>query len=287
MRDVLFLSDLDNCLFQSLRANDSGIHPMTFKASGEAHCFATDAQNTLFNLLKPRAFCVAVTARTPQQMQRTTGWAPEHANQLALTDHGATLLYRNVEDSLIWTELNAWSDAYHEAAKVCEDPLERDKDLLEKHLPQLLIPAHASAKLDLSYSFGGAVPFYLTLQIKGLKREEIGSVMDLMKIQLEPVLQRLEGNYLLHLNDYTLAFWPTYVTKEKAALRLIEALKTGIGDDRFDKAAAEAGPIALKLTAGDSHSDVPFMRLGDFMLTPAVSPIAAQAYAHAQRHMTI
>ncbi|WP_410950894.1 hypothetical protein [Pseudomonas sp. S1(2024)] len=287
MKDILFLSDLDNCLFQSLRVNSAGVHPMTFKASGEAHCFATEAQNTLFNLLKPRAFCVAVTARTPDQMQRTRGWAPEHVNQLALTDHGATLLYRNIDDSPLWTPLPAWSDTYRDAARVCEAPLEHDLDTLSAFLPELFLPAHAKAKIDLSYSFGGDVPFYITLQIKNLKAEEIAKVMQIVQLQLEPVLQTLQGTYIQHQNDYTLAFWPTYVSKEKAAQRLISALKTGIGDARFDQAAHEIGEIALILTAGDSHTDVPFMRLGDFMLTPAVSPIAEQAGQHAQRHMNI
>lgn len=259
---------------------------MTFKASGEAHCFATQAQNTLFNLIRPRAFCVALTARTPDQMQRTRGWDPEHTHQLALTDHGATLLYRDNTKSPNWTVIPAWSSVYRDEALVCQNALEQDLQKLEQKLKDLFLPAHAKAKLDLSYSFGGEVAFYLTLQIKNLKPEETASVMQIVRIQLEPILSTLSGNYIQHQNDYTLAFWPTYVTKEKAARRLIKALGTGIGDERFDKAASEIGKINLTLTAGDSHTDVPFMRLGDFMLTPAASPIAEQAYAHAQRHMT-
>lgn len=74
--------------------------------------------------------------------------------------------------------------------------------------------------------------------------------MQIVQLQLEPVLQTLQGTYIQHQNDYTLAFWPTYVSKEKAAQRLISALKTGIGDARFDQAAHEIGEIALILTAG-------------------------------------
>lgn len=293
MRDTLFLSDLDNCLFQSHRVNPKGIVPMTFKATGEPHCFATVAQQILFETLKPRALCVAITARTPDQMARTRGWNPEHRHQLALTDHGATLLYRDIESDDGWSEIPAWAQAYRSQAVDSAVHLEHDEDQLRVALRNLVVPEHASAKLSMSHSFESKVPFYLTLQIKGLTSAEIEQVMTSVRHQLAPILEQLQGTYIQHQNDYTLAFWPTYVNKRKAAERLIGLLKASgddpvMQDERFAQAIAEMGPaIGLVLTAGDSHSDIPFMMLGDFMLTPVASPIASKAYEHAEQHMSI
>jgi hypothetical protein len=293
MRDTLFLSDLDNCLFQSHRVNPKGVVPMTFKATGEPHCFATVAQQILFDTLKPRALCVAITARTPDQMSRTRGWNPEHRHQLALTDHGATMLYRDIESQAGWTEISAWALAYRSQAVEAAVHLEHDEDRLRVALRDLIVPEHTSAKLSMSHSFEAKVPFYLTLQIKGLTSAETEQVMASVRQQLAPLLDRLQGTYIQHQNDYTLAFWPTYVNKRKAAERLIGLLKSPIDDpvmqdERFAHAIAEMGPtIGLVLTAGDSHSDIPFMMLGDFMLTPVASPIATKALEHAEQHMSL
>lgn len=277
MRDVLFLSDLDHCLFQSKRVDPRGAHPMTIKKDGAAHCFATDAQTALLSLLAPRSIWVAVTARTPEQMARTTGWRPEHNHQLALVNHGATLLYRtDCEGS--WEEISVWGEQYIAQALSREKDLLWDVQLLRDRLAMLVTPA--GSQLDLSINpLVGKTPLYFSLQIKKAPGLDADTVMRTLRESQEfrSVISGMRLNYVHHHNDNTLGFWPSYVGKRKAVDRLLAAFKSGLNDHRFMRACSEVGKISLTLTAGDSHSDVPFMSLGDFMLTPTGSPIARGA----------
>lgn len=285
MRDVLFLSDLDHCLFQSKRVNPEGAHPMTVKGDGTPHCFSTPAQAALFSMVASRAFCVAITARTVDQMSRTIGWLPEHDHQLALVNHGATLLYRPDLHSQ-WVEIEAWSEQYVAMARDAKPALEADVESLRQGLGLLRLPINSRLVVSVN-SLDADTPFYFNLQLKDAG--EFGTEETMRRIRNSPemfsIVERMQQGYVHHLNDTTIGFWPAYVGKQAAAARLIAALRDGLDDSRFEKARSQIPHIALTLTAGDSHSDVPFMLEGDFMLAPTKSPIAASARQHSAREL--
>jgi len=278
MRDVLFLSDLDHCLFQSKRVDPNGKHPMTVKVDGTPHCFASDAQATLFSMVANRAFSIAVTARTPDQMRRAIGWKPEHKHQLALVNHGATLLYRE-DVGQDWSEIRVWGEPYIDQARKAHLMLMDDVNKLNAGLRNFFhLPAGSRLELTAN-KLAGDVPFYFSLQLKdaGIHGNEDAMASIRESRTMRTIVESMGQRYVHHLNDTTIGFWPTYVGKKIAVKRLIEALKSGLDDENFEKARAQLTGIALTLTAGDSHSDLPFMLEGDFMLTPTHSPIARSA----------
>ncbi|MBD8614817.1 MULTISPECIES: hypothetical protein [Pseudomonas] len=285
MRDVLFLSDLDHCLFQSKRVEPNGKHPMTVKADGTPHCFATDAQATLFSMIANRAMCVAVTARTPDQMQRAIGWKPDHPHQLALVNHGATLLYRE-DTEYDWREIKAWSEIYVTQAREGEQALLADVDALKKGLAHLPLPVGSHMAVSVN-TLADNVPFYFNLQLKDARHYGTEETMRRIRESREMswIVENLEHRYVHHLNDTTMGFWPAYVGKRGAVTRLVEALRDGLDDVDFERARAQIPLVALTLTAGDSHSDLPFMLEGDFMLTPTHSPIARGAQQTCAREL--
>jgi len=286
MRDVLFLSDLDHCLFQSKRVDPNGKHPMTVKADGTPHCFASDAQKTLFNMVAHRAVSVAVTARTPDQMKRAIGWQPGHEHQLALVNHGATLLYRENTDRE-WLEIKVWSEIYVAQARQGQEALLGDVEAVKEGLSRLHLPFGSRLAVSVN-TLSEDVPFYFSLQLKDAGLYGTEETMRRIRDSREMfwIVEKLRQPYVHHLNDTTMGFWPTYVGKRAAVNRLIQALRDGLGDEHFEKARAQIPDIALTLTAGDSHSDLPFMLEGDFMLTPTHSPIARGAQQTCARELS-
>lgn len=272
MNPILFLADLDHNLFQSLRVDPDGVYPMTVNKNGEPHCYATVQQAALFDLMSEGSFCVAITARTAEQMQRVTGWSTKQMHDLVLCDLGMTLLYRF--DNGPWSEIEAWSSGYLESARQVSQVASVDFDQFKTGLQAYL---NTDEKPVLSCSMNNCyqsddVPFYF---LATMKDKNGGSEAQTAAVRhfCQAFMDARPGRYFYHESEGTFSLWPTYVGKELAASRLIEAFHQGFDDDRFMAAKAEMGSIDLIITSGDSLSDMPFMHKGDFWLSPTRSQI--------------
>lgn len=276
MSKILFLTDLDHNLFQSLRVDCDGIHPMTVNKEGKNHCYATTAQKTLFELFAKNAFCVSVTARSPDQMMRVTGWETMQSNDLALTDLGMTLLHR--KDKGEWSSVPEWSAEYIGIAKGKSTGVEVDfaqlRDSLVDRFGTAFGTDNPNIKLTLNMCHESPeTPYYFIVTLKCVD-DECPTTED-MRHACERFLDECQGDYFYHESENTFAFWPTYVTKESAVQRLIECFGVDIGSKVFSDACDEKGVIDLIISSGDSISDLGFMNAAHFWMAPSVSQISS------------
>lgn len=280
MSTILFLSDLDHNLFQSKRVDAEGVHPMTVNKDGMAHCFATPAQKALLGLMTQNAFCVAVTARNPDQMMRVTGWETRQRHDLALTDLGMTLLHR--VDKGEWEPVSLWSEPYLREAKAIMHGVQVDFAQLSDDLQ-----AHWAddengkrpIKLKMVYCHEDPeVPYYFVMQVEkpyvhAIRPSDVRAIAKVF-------LSECQGDYFYHESENTYAFWPTYVSKYKAVQRLMEWLEEGVDDARIEQARLEKGRHDLVLSSGDSLSDMSFMKAAHFWMAPTISQISAAVEHH-------
>ncbi len=266
---ILFLSDLDHNLFQSLRVDPQGMHPMTAKKDGKTHCYANDAQKTLLDLMTKNAFCVAVTARNPDQMMRVVGWNTAQQHDVALTDLGLTMLLR--EDKGEWRAVPEWSDQYLRIARGKMLGLQVDFAQFKDTISARFGDQASTLSLNMTYCHEAPeVPYYFVMQGSSQSPDatEIRSVC-------EQFLGECQGDYSYHESENTFAFWPTYVSKEMAVQRLMDCFDHGLNDDGFEKARREKGKSKLILSSGDSISDLGFMKAAHFWMAPSISQISS------------
>lgn len=272
MSPILFLTDLDHNLFQSLRVDSEGLYPMTVNKTGKPHCYATKAQLALMQLMMRNAFCVAVTARTPEQMMRVTGWSTNQEHNLALTDLGMTMLYRHKMGE--WQIIEEWSEPYLAKARSLSLGLQVDFDQFQKTLNDHLSEYEGRLSYNLNFCHEDMdVPFYFLAQ-QTEKNTECQIPVDVVRAACKQFLDECQGEYFYHESEGTFAMWPSYVSKFLAVERLMSAFDEGMEDERFELAREEKGRTDLVLASGDSMSDLPFMQMAHFWLAPGLSQIS-------------
>lgn len=280
---TLFLSDLDNTLFQSRWMDSTGFHPMSRTVKGDAQGYATDAQAELWDAMRHEAFCVGVSARSLEQVSRVDGWNPIHEHQLMLIDHGMTLLYRNIFKGEEWSPIESWSAPYLDQARENAKQLKKEglrlSFLLKDEMPEL-ITTHASKVVYSSLPMQDKTEMFYSLRASAFYAHSISNH------QLD-ALNRLRGLLHHHVStsalpltyfetDGTFSLLPGWFSKRAAVQRFLAMLKTpepGMDDPRLNAAIRAIGRPKLVLTAGDGFDDVEFMGLGHFMLTPTKSAI--------------
>lgn len=281
---TLFLSDLDNTLFQSRWMDNTGFHPMSRTAKGDVQGYATDAQAELWDAMRHEAFCVGVSARSLEQVSRVDGWNPIHEHQLMLVDHGMTLLYRNIFKDEAWSPIEAWSAPYVELAKNTARKLEKEGTrlsfLLKQEMPEL-INEHKSKVVYTSLPVQEKTNVFYSLRASSFYANSISSHQVASLNRLRAILHHHVSSCDLPMTYFeaegTFSLLPGWFSKKAAVQRLLSMLSTeepGIDDPRLTAAIKAIGRPKLVLTAGDGLDDVDFMGLGHFMLTPTKSAIA-------------
>lgn len=280
---TLFLSDLDNTLFQSRWMDNTGYHPMSRNLMGDAQGFATDAQAELWDAMRHEAFCVGVSARSLEQVNRVEGWNPIHEHQLMLVDHGMTLLYRNIFKDQAWAPIEAWSAPYAELARENARKLEKEGTrllfLLKQQMPEL-INEHKSKLFYTSLPTHEKTSVFYSVNASSFYVESISSHDTSALNRLRAILHHHVSTCELPMTYFetegTFSLLPGWFSKKNAVQRLLSMLKTeepGLDDPRLREAIKAIGRPKLILTAGDGLDDVDFMGLGHFMLTPTKSAI--------------
>lgn len=286
-RNFLYLSDLDHTLFQSLRADDRGEHPMAVNGAGEPSSFARKDQKDLFEMMTQTGVIIPVTARSHIQMERVTGWKTGQDYDLAITDIGATLILRDNRGDGQWHAVESWHNSYTDEMSLRSDRLLRDYQMLtDTLLPEAGFSDSAEVgiircgKLDL--------PLYLTISITADKdrysSEITQKVLDLIAIPL----MKMRGMYSLHASDSEICLWPNFVSKSIAVERLKDMIKSGIvADEKLDRALTylDLGNRSIVAT-GDSVSDIEFMNSAHFIMMPTHSPISNLLNSGVERAFT-
>lgn len=281
---TLFLSDLDNTLFQSRWVDNTGLHPMSRTAKGDAGGFATDAQAELWDAMRHEAFCIGITSRSMEQVGQVDGWNPIHQHQLILADHGMTLLYRDIFKDQAWAPIDGWSDPYVHTARETTRKLEKEGSrllfLLSQEMPEL-ISKHQAKILYSKLPVDVRTSIFYSLNAESFYTESI-SAHDNQKLNhLRALLHHHVSTCELPMTYFesegVFSLLPGWFSKRAAVQRLLSLLRTpevGLDDIRLNAAIKAVGRPKLVLTAGDGLDDVDFMGLGHFMLIPSKSSIS-------------
>lgn len=232
------LSDLDDTLFQTARKLPPGARArQVTEALNGAHSFMTPAQEALLALLGA-ALVVPVTARGSEAFARVAlDWQGP-----AILANGARILGPDgAEDAGFARETRA---------------------ALAPHLPALArLPEAAGREAG---NRGMAVRAWL------VEEPGLGPAYAVVKVgegtpedRLAEIAAPLAGTcgpgWRLHLNGNNLALLPPAISKRRAAAHLLDRLR------------AEGEILAIGI--GDSTTDLDFMRLCDFWMTPTGSQV--------------
>jgi hypothetical protein len=280
---TLFLSDLDNTLFQSRWVDNTGVHPMSRTVTGDAQGYATAAQAELWDAMRNEAFCIGVSARDLEQVNRVDGWNPIHEHQLMLVDHGLTLLYRNTFKDEQWTPIEGWSAPYMALAKENARLLEKEGARLSfalmQEMPEL-VTVHQSKLVYTNFAVQDKPRAFYSIRARAFYGESISTHQMQPLNHLRALLHHHVSTSQLPLTyfetDGTFSLLPGWFSKKAAVQRLLALIKEpepGLDDPRLNAAIRAIGRPKLILTAGDGFDDVEFMGLGHFMLTPTKSAI--------------
>jgi hydroxymethylpyrimidine pyrophosphatase-like HAD family hydrolase len=236
MKPVMF-TDLDDTLFYSQRAL-SGQDNLTLASldrQGRGLCFHTPEQRWLVGLLIQFDIVIPVTGRSSESLARVI--SPQFTSY-RVASHGAVILDPQGQP------VSDWFMQIEEESKQWGERLDCTFDLLVQWQHQYPKDLRVRKVMD-----QGIITY---LSVKG--SEEI----------LTDIASSFENRWhegVLHHNQRNLALLPSYTDKARAVSYLIEHLRR-----------AYTEPL-LFMGAGDSVTDIPFLKLCDFVLTPKTSRI--------------
>jgi len=280
----VYYSDLDHTLFQSLKSDAAGIHPMTEDSKGAQQGYARPDQQHLFNLMTGNGYVIPVTARSHEQMERVTGWVTGREYDLALTDLGATLLVRDNNGDAQWHAVERWQDEYLSQVQANIRRLTKDYEQIESRLRDADLLE--SIRIDMIQLGKLHLPLYIVLSVTHDDPERVKELQQICRVRFAEPIARMAGAYVLHETADSVCLWPTFVSKGKAVKRLQQALVEGLGDSRFDRARDFLNiQNPVNVCIGDSITDLEFMQNGHFMMAPTQSPIALSAFETARKEM--
>jgi hypothetical protein len=240
MRLVTFL-DLDDTLFQTRPKCPPGasLRPAAFRRDGVELSFMTDQQARLFELLDSAGTVIPTTARNLDAFTRV------HLpfRSLAILDFGGVVLLPDGGPD------PAWDALVRPSAEAAEAALESLFASLQAYVTarRLKVSVRLIRDFDL--------PLYVVL--KHLR----GDIAALEAVHAEALANLDCSRFFVHLNDNNLSVVPRFLGKEKAV--------------RYVLQTHLAGEPLLTLGIGDSWTDLPFMRLCDFVVSPRDSQLAA------------
>lgn len=251
----LILTDLDDTLFQTLRKVPDGIDPdeltpASWLSDGSVSGYMTPLQS-LFHRWLGQGEVVPVTARNRLVMERTF----LKGCGRAICSHGGLILDGEGQPDRGWTEHLSSLDAASSTS--VGDAYALVKTFLEPHGDLFRHWMVSEEGLDL----------YVT--VKQNRPVDGDPVAMLHQVCLE-ASAALPADWKLHRNGNNAAFMPPWLGKRQAVDHLL-------GEIRRDM------PLRPVIGFGDSTSDLPFMALCDYMMTPSRSQVAeilAEAAAH-------
>ena len=242
---VIFL-DLDDTILQTAPKcpPDQLLHPAAVDRTGAALSFMTPGQQRLLDLWMAQGTVIPVTGRTEDALARVL--IP--FNSWRITHHGAVIRQPDGQLPPWWSvEVEPHLRQAQPALQMLAEDLERNAAAAGYRVSRHQV------------SLPDAEPCVTYLSVKAQADETV----------LVALRQRLESAGLaptlaLHHNGHNLAVTVRGAQKHDAVRRVIAALK-------------RTGPL-LTLGAGDSVTDIPFLRVCDFALTPKDSQIQQQTW---------
>ena len=252
--ELFVFLDLDDTIFQTKRKcpEDKPIFPAAFGKDGSVMSFFTTKQARLFKLLNNKTRLIPTTARNKDGFLRTKIENYDYA----IINHGGIILNGNGNVHQVW-----FNKMKHLLEPALQD-LQQLKSLLETES----IKRNSYFRIRLIEDLG--LTFYLLVKHDD-RNHAILKV--LLTEVIEPYLKQHQLDFYCHLNDNNLAVLPRFLNKAPAVKFLQQEL---------DKQYSEY----LSVGMGDSLTDIAYMQLCDYFMTPKNSQIVRECigfdYAH-------
>lgn len=244
MMKTVFLTDLDDTLFATARKQPptADFTLATTLRDGSPSAYMSPQQQQFWRLWQENALCIPVTARNLETFQRV------HVpfSDLAIINHGGTVLRTD------GTPDPQWHAIQQTQAQASAAWLQAQYD----HLARLADAAQMDVRLRLNHDCG--------LDLYVLLKSNCGD--EAAVAALAAAWQRKHGDPMrgyVHCNGNNLAILPQWLGKAAAVAYVLDKLRARYG-------------ALLSIGCGDSHSDLGFMRLCDFWLTPSGSQLDRQ-----------
>ena len=244
--ELFIFLDLDDTLFQTKRKcpDNQPIFPAAFAQDGSVMSFFTPKQARLFNILNTKTRLIPTTARNYAGFLRT----PIKEFDYAIINHGGVIL--NADGSV--------HQGWFSKMQHLLEPTLADLRQLEKLLKLESIKRNVPFKIRLIEDLG--LTFYLLVK----HEDRNHAILKKLLIEIiEPYLKQHQMDFYCHLNDNNLAVLPTFLNKAPAVKFLQEELNKKYAD-------------YLSVGMGDSLTDIPYMQLCDYFMTPKNSQIVRE-----------
>lgn len=240
--NLVVFTDIDDTLMTTGRKLLSAQRatPGAYSANGDVSSYCSAVHSRLWSLLETANLVIPVTARSLAGVRRLDK-AFSKMGPAQVADFGGTVTLDGLTPDLAW-------DAQLQQQAQLAGPAVLD-DLLNAIMPRLTAPL---LKHELRVTASGLrcfLNFRFDAAEKAAQRARIQDVADQMG---------LSNSIRFHETDRDVTLLPTYISKGAAVQFLIERL----GLDSW-----------TRIGAGDSLTDIGFMRLCHFMVTPSESPI--------------
>lgn len=244
--ELFVFLDLDDTIFQTQRKcpEKAKITPAAFLKDGSPISFFTEKQQRLFNLLQAKTRLIPTTARNKDAFYR----ACVEQFDYAIITHGGIIL--NADGSLH----SQWFELMESKIK----PLLPKLQALEKQLQNFANKEKIPYKIRLIEDFG--LTFYLSVKHQHRDNQALKLILDNV---VNPYLESQKLDFYCHLNDNNLAILPKFLNKAPAVSYLQQQLKQEYKE-------------YLSFGMGDSLTDMPYMQLCDYFITPTNSQIMRQ-----------
>lgn len=238
MEQFLFL-DLDDTVFQTARKCTSleQAVPASYNVAGEPSSYFLPKQLALLQTLAEQWRIIPTTARTQASYARVELGVP--CMDGVILNHGATILCTDgVEDK-------QWRAQIAEPLVPLSNILTQIKKTIEQYAQaqdmELLVRITTESGLD----------YYV--EVRHLSADHV-ELKKLLQIFIQPLLKKYT-DFQVYLNSNSLTILPRCVNKAHAVEYRINALEQEYGE-------------IITMGMGDSLSDMPFMALCDYVMTP-------------------
>ena len=241
MSQCIYLTDLDDTLFRSFRKQADGqtLVRVTTATNGH-HSHMNPVQQGLFAALRATGTVIPVTARSTDAFARVH---LDFGTRRAILSNGAVILDEEGVAEPDWLAHTA------HIGRSMETLLSDMSELVDKEFG-------ASARSWIVEEYGAPVYFCVKMNVSEEQKIQSG-----IKAAADFLASRFDLSGLQrHSNGNNLSFTPLGISKRDACQHLIDRI-------RSENAATLIG-------IGDSLTDLPFMELCDFIMTPTASQIA-------------
>jgi hypothetical protein len=240
MRIVLFL-DLDDTIFQTLPKCPGGepVRPVAYHRDGTPLSYMTERQRTLLDWFLQSATVIPTTGRNRDAFRRVD---LPFAHGAILNFGGVVLLADGTPDKM-------WDGIIRPQALELAPEFSRLCRSVARFIDKRGLGARARIITDLE------MPLYVVIKHPNADLTALQAIREehLPSLDLE--------RFAVHCNDNNLSLVPRFLGKEKAVRHVLEHQFGSEG--------------VLTLGMGDSLSDVPYLELCDYSLTPRLCQLAS------------